>query len=110
MFEYKLNHVEYKMLNGKRFENHHYDILDGEHAIGYIVAEHNKSTDIVTLTVRVKWLETYTASGTARRMLQEIIEGIIYHKSKAKINFNQHDLHTVALLELSNISSKIAFN
>lgn len=110
MFEFNINYTENRVLNGERTATYHYDILDEKHEIGTVTAIHNKSTNTVSLTVRVKWLETYAASGTARKLLQQMIEGIIYGDSSARIKFNELDAHTVALLELSGISHKIAFN
>lgn len=110
MFEFNVNYTENKVLNGERVATYHYDILNEGSEIGYVVALHNKNNNTVSLTVRVKWLDSYTSSGTARRMLQQMIEGIIYNKSSARIKFNELDAHTVALLELSGISHKIAFN
>lgn len=110
MFEFNINYTENKVLNGERTATYCYDILNEGSEIGYIVALHNKNNNTISLTIRVKWLDSYTSSGTARRMLQQIIEGIIYHESSAKIKFNELDAHTVALLELSGISHKVAFN
>ncbi len=110
MFEFKLNYTENKVLNEEKVATYHYDILDEGFEMGNVIALHNKNTNTVSLTVRVKWLDSYTASGTARNLLQQMIEDIIYHKSGARIKFNEYDAHTVALLELSGISHKIAFN
>lgn len=110
MFEFNINYTENKVLNEERVATYHYDILNEGHTIGSVVALHNKNENTVSLTVRVKWLDSYTASGTARKLLQQMIEGIIYGDSSARIKFNEYDSHTVALLELSGISHKIAFN
>lgn len=110
MFEFNVNYTENKVLNGESVATYHYDILNEEHRIGNVIALHNKNDNTVSLTVRVKWLDSYTASGTARKLLQQMIEGIIYGDSSARIKFNEYDSHTVALLELSGISHKIAFN
>lgn len=108
-FEYKLNYSENKVLNNEEFTTYHYDILNKDVAIGQITALYNKNINTVTLTVRVKWFDSYVASGTAKQLMQDIIEKVIHHNSKARVVFNQYDMHTVALLEMNNISSKIAF-
>ncbi len=110
MFEFNVNYTENKVLNGEKVTTYHYDILNEGFEMGSVIALHNRNTNTVSLTVRVNWLDSYTASGTARRLLQQMIEGIIYHKSGARIKFNELDAHTVALLELSGISHTIAFN
>ena len=110
MFDFRLSYSENKILNDERVKTYHYNIWNSDAVMGQVIALHNQSENTVSLTVRVNWLETYTASGTARKMLQQLIEGIIYSESVAKIKFNEYDSHTVALLELSGISHKIAFN
>lgn len=108
-FEYKLNYSEDKMSNNEKSTTYHYDILDKDVVIGQIIALYNENTNTVTLTVRVKWFDSYVASGTAKRLMLDIIEKVIHYNSKARVVFNQYDMHTVALLEMNNISSKIAF-
>ena len=108
-FEYKLNYSEDKELNNEKSTTYHYDILNRDAVVGQIIALYNKNTNTVTLTVRVKWFDSYVASGTAKQLMQDIIEKVIHHSSKARVVFNQYDMHTVALLEMNNISSKIAF-
>lgn len=110
MFEFNVNYTESKVLNGERVATYYYDILNEGSIIGSVIALHNKNSNTISLTVRVKWLDSYTASGTARKLLQQMIEGIIFGDSGARIKFNEYDAHTVALLELSGISHKIAFN
>lgn len=109
MFEYKLKYTENETVNKEEIAKHHYDILHDDISIGNLIALHDKNKKVVTLTIRIKWLEAYTASGTARRMLLEMIDIIVHHKTKAKIKFNKYDMQTVAILELSGINHTLSF-
>lgn len=106
-FEYVLNFTQSLKIGEDVTRLYEYDILMNNGKIGWIRIKHNLEEDEVVATLRVNYLDAYTASGTARKMLEDLLFNVINHDSKATFMFDIDDSHTVALLCMNNIDKNL---
>ena len=65
------------------------------------------SEDEIEATLRMYHMDVHTASGTARRMLDDLFRQILNHDSKASFSFDTKDMQTVAILSMNGIDKNI---
>ncbi len=107
-FDYSLDFTETIKVADSVTKLYQYKILcDEDQNLGYIRVSHNLEENEVVATLRVKHLEGYSASGTARRMLEDLLYRVINHDTKARFMFDIDDMHTVALLSLNDIDKDL---
>ena len=106
-FNYVLNFTESIVIGEDTTKLHQYDIHMNNGKIGHIRISHNEKENELVAQLRVNHLEGYTASGTSRKMLEDLLYNVINHETKARFMFDIEDMHTVALLNLSGIDSNL---
>jgi hypothetical protein len=102
-FDYKLNFSESIIIAGETTKLYEYDIVLDNEELGYIRIKHNVEDNKVEATLRMYRMDLHTASGTARRMLEDLFRQILKHDSKAVFSFNTNDMQTVAILSMNGI-------
>lgn len=102
-FDYKLNFSESIVIAGDTTRLYEYDILLGSEELGYIRIKHDVKDNAIEATLRMYRMDIHTASGTARRMLEDLFRQILRHDSKAVFSFNTDDAQTVAILSMNGI-------
>ncbi len=106
-FEYVLDFTESITVDKDVTKLYQYNIHMNNGKIGFIRLSHNLQENEVVATLRVNHLEGYTASGTARRMLEDLLYRVINHDTKAEFMFDIDDSHTVALLCMNDIDHNL---
>ena len=106
-FNYVLNFTESIVIGEDTTRLYQYDIHMNNGKIGHIRISHNEKENELVAQLRVNHLDSYTASGTSRSMLEDLLYNIINHETKARFMFDIEDMHTVALLNLSGIDSNL---
>ena len=106
-FDYVLNFTESIVIGEDTTRLYQYDIHMNNGKIGHIRISHNEKENELVAQLRVNHLERYTASGTSRKMLEDLLYNVINHETKARFMFDIEDMHTVALLNLSGIDSNL---
>ena len=107
-FDYSLDFTETVQVADSVTKLYQYKILyEEDQNLGYIRVKHSLDENEVVATLRVHHLEGYSASGTARRMLEDLLYRVINHDTKATFMFDIDDMHTVALLSLNDIDKNL---
>ena len=107
-FDYSLDFTETIEVAGDVTKLYQYKILcEEDQNLGYIRLNHSLRENEIVATLRVHNLEGYSASGTARRLLEDLLYNVVNHETKARFMFDIDDMHTVALLNLSGIDSNL---
>ena len=106
-FDYVLNFTESIVIGEDTTRLYQYDIHMNNGKIGHIRVSHNEKENELVARLRVNHLDTYTSSGTSRKMLEDLLYNVINHETKARFMFDIEDMHTVALLNLSGIDSNL---
>ena len=106
-FNYVLNFTESIVIGKDTTRLYQYDIHMNDNKIGHIRLSHNEIENEIVARLRVNHLDTYTASGTSRKMLEDLLYRVINYETKARFMFDIDDMYTVALLNLSEIDSNL---
>ena len=106
-FDYKLNFSESIVIAGEITRLYEYDITLNNEELGYIRIKHNVKDNEIEATLRMYRMDVHTASGTARRMLEDLFRQILKHESKAIFTFDTNDMQTVAILSMNGIDKNI---
>ncbi len=106
-FDYKLNFSESIVIAGDITRLYEYDIVLNDEELGYIRIKHDVKDNKIEATLRMYRMDIHTASGTARRMLDDLFRNILNHDSKASFSFNTEDMQTVAILSMNGIDKDI---
>lgn len=106
-FDYKLNFSESIVIAGDVTRLYEYDITLNNEELGYIRIKHNVKDNEVEATLRMYRMDIHTASGTARKMLEDLFRQILNHESKAIFTFDTNDMQTVAILSMNGIDKNI---
>ena len=106
-FDYKLNFSESIVIAGETTKLYEYDIVHNDEELGYIRIKYDTSSNNIEATLRMYRMDIHTASGTARRMLDDLFRQILRHESKAIFTFNTNDMQTVAILSMNGIDKNI---
>ena len=106
-FNYVLSFTESIVIGEDVTRLYQYDIHMNDGRIGHIRISHNEKENEVVARLRVNHLEGYAASGTSRKMLEDLLYNVINHDTKARFMFDIDDMHTVALLNLSKIDPNL---
>lgn len=106
-FEYNLNFSESIVIAGETTKLYEYDIVHNDEELGYIRIKHDTSSNNIEATLRMYRMDIHTASGTARRMLDDLFRQILNHDTKATFSFDVNDMQTVAILSMNGIDKNI---
>ena len=108
-FSYLLNFSESITIGEDVTRLYQYDIGLNDGNIGWIRIRYNKNKNEAVATLRVRYLDSYTASGTAKNMLEDLMRKVITNESASHtfsmINHTESSRFKVEHYYLTNMFS-----